>query len=200
MTSPAERIIGLYQRYAADWDRQRGNRLLEKPWIDRFLALLTPGASLLDVGCGSAHPIARYLIDRGFSVTGVDSSAALIDICKGRFPDQDWVVADMRGLSLGRRFDGILAWDSFLHLRPEDQRLMFPLFRSHAAPGAALMFTGGPAHGVTIATWKGEPLYHGSLDGAEYRSLLGQSGFQVVSHVVEDPNCGQRTVWLAQLR
>src|SRR6516165_11565280 len=98
MTSPAERIIGLYQRYAADWDRQRGNRLLEKSWIDRFLALLAPGASLLDVGCGSAQPIAHYLIEKGFSVTGVDSSPALIDICKGRFPVQDWVIADMRQL------------------------------------------------------------------------------------------------------
>ena len=200
MTSPAERIIGLYQRYAADWDRQRGNRLLEKSWIDRFLALLAPGASLLDLGCGSAQPIAHYLIEKGFSVTGVDSSPALIDICKGRFPGQDWVIADMRQLSLGRRFDGILAWDSFFHLRPEDQRLMFPIFRSHAAPRAALLFTSGHIHGEIIATWKGEPLYHGSLDGDEYRSLLGQNGFEVVSHVAEDPDCGQHTVWLAKLR
>jgi hypothetical protein len=34
-------------------------------------------------------------------------------MCKDRFPDQQWVVADMRVLSLDRRFDGILAWDSF---------------------------------------------------------------------------------------
>jgi hypothetical protein len=62
------------------------------------------------------------------------------------------------------------------------------------------MFTSGHIHGEIIATWKGEPLYHGSLDGDEYRSLLGQNGFQVVSLVVEDPNCGQHTVWLAQRR
>jgi hypothetical protein len=27
-----------------------------------------------------------------------------------RFPDQGWIVADMRTLTLDRRFDGILAW------------------------------------------------------------------------------------------
>jgi hypothetical protein len=41
---------------------------------------------------------------------------------------------------------------------------------------------------------------HGSLDGEEYRSLLNQSGFDVELHVVEDPNCGHHTVWVAQIR
>ena len=152
------------------------------------------------MGCGSAEPIARYLIEKGCDVTGVDSSLPLIGMCKDRFPDQDWIVADMRELSLDRRFDGILAWDSFFHLCPEDQRRMFPIFRRHAESKAALMFTSGPSHGEAIGTYKGEPLYHGSLDGAEYRSLLSQNGFDVVSHIVEDQDCGYHTVWLAQSR
>jgi cyclopropane fatty-acyl-phospholipid synthase-like methyltransferase len=135
MPSEAERIIGLYQRHAADWDRQRGRDLFEKPWLDRFLALLPPGASILDIGCGSGEPITRYFVEKGYDVTGADSSAALIAICKSRFPEQNWLVADMRKLSLERHFDGILAWDSFFHLCPEDQGIMFPIFRRHAAPG-----------------------------------------------------------------
>lgn len=200
MASESERIMDLYQRHATDWDRERGRDLFEKPWLDHFLALLPPGESVLDIGCGAGEPIARYLIERGCQVTGIDSSPALIGICKDRFPDQEWVVADMRELSLDRRFDGILAWNSFFHLSPEDQRTMFPIFRRHARPQAALMFTSGPSHGETIGTYKGEPLYHGSLDRAEYRSLLHDNGFEVVSHVVEDPACGHHTVWLARLR
>jgi len=82
----------------------------------------------------------------------------------------------MRTLSLGRKFNGVLAWDSFFHLCPEDQRLMFPIFRTHAAPRAALMFTSGPAYGVAMGTYRGEPLYHASLDGQEYRGLLDANG------------------------
>ena len=200
MDSPAERIIGLYQRHADSFDRERGRDLFEKPWLDRFLALLQPGASILDLGCGSAEPIARYFIEKGCNVTGVDSSPALIDLCKSRFPDQNWIVNDMRTLSLSRCLDGILAWDSFFHLCPEDQRPMFDIFRAHAAPHAALMFTSGTIHGEAIGTFQGEPLYHGSLDTAEYRSLLHQNGFAVVSHVVEAPANGGRTVWLAQFK
>ena len=132
-------------------------------------------------------------------MTGVDSSRTLIDLCKSRFQDQNWIVHDMRTLSLGGRFEGILAWDSFFHLCPEDQRPMFPIFRTHAAAKAALMFTSGPAHGEAIGTYQGEPLYHGSLGSTEYRSLLNTNGFDVLSHVVEDPTCGRHTIWLAQL-
>jgi hypothetical protein len=46
---------------------------------------------------------------------------------------------------------------------------------------------------------EGEPLYHASLDGAEYRALLRENGFTVVAHAVEDPSCGGHTVWLARL-
>jgi SAM-dependent methyltransferase len=200
MSSPSERIIGLYQRHAGEWDKDRGRSLDEKAWLDRFLALLPQKASILDIGCGSAEPIARYLIEIGCEVTGIDSSPALISLCKDRFPDQGWIVSDMRTLSLDRRFDGILAWNSFFHLCPQDQRQMFPIFSRHAGTKAALMFTSGPGHGEAIGTYQGELLYHGSLDGAEYLSLLDQNGFEVVSHVVEDPNCGDQTVWLAQSR
>jgi SAM-dependent methyltransferase len=200
MESESEQIISLYQRYADDFDSERGRTLFEKPWLDRLLALLPPKASILDIGCGSAEPIARYFIEKDCDVTGVDSSSRLIGICMNRFPGQHWIVADMRTLSLNRRFDGLLAWDSFFHLCPDDQRQMFPIFSRHAAPKAGLMFTSGPSHGEAIGTFKGEPLYHGSLGGAEYRSLLDQNGFDVVSRVVDDPDCGRRTVWLAQIR
>lgn len=199
MASDAERIINLYQRHADDWDRERGRSLVEKEWLDRFLAILPPKPSILDIGCGSAEPIARYFIENGCDVTGIDSSLSLIGMCKDRFSDQDWMVADMRTLSLDRHFDGILAWNSFFHLCPDDQRQMFPIFRRHAGSKAALMFTSGPSLGEAIDTYQGEPLYHGSLDGDEYRSLLSQYGFDVVLHVVEDSTCGHQTVWLAQL-
>ena len=194
----ADRIIGLYDRHAQRWDGERPRNLFERPWLDRFLALVPRGGSILDVGCGSGEPVARYFIAAGYEVTGVDSSPAMIALCRGRFPRQAWVVSDMRTLSLRRRFDGILAWDSFFHLRADDQARMFAVFGRHAAPDAALMFTSGPRRGEAMGSYQGEPLYHSSLDPAEYRALLAEHGFEVVSQVSEDPGCGGRTVWLAR--
>ena len=196
----AAAIIDLYQRKAQDWIESRArSSLFEKPWLDRFRALLQPAGPVLDLGCGSAEPLGRYLIELGHPVVGVDSSPAMIDACRRHFPGQEWIAADMRKLSLQRQFSGILAWDSFFHLCHDDQRRMFPVFRAHALPNAALMFTSGPADGEAIGSFGGEPLYHASLGPAEYRSLLDRNGFRVVSYVVEDPDCGGHTIWLAQL-
>ena len=198
MPHSADAVVSLYQRHAAAYDQQRGRRLMEARWLDRFRSLLPPTPSVLDIGCGMGEPIARHLIERGCAVTGIDSSGPLITLCRERFPQQIWQVADMRELALGRRFDGLIAWDSVFHLTPDAQRRMFPLFREHAAEGAALLFTSGPAHGEAIGSFEGEALYHGSLAPPEYHALLDASGFAVVEHIVEDPDCGGHTIWLAQ--
>lgn len=198
MSGDADRIIGLYERHARSYDADRTRTLLERAWLDRFRALVPAGGSVLDLGCGSGKPIARHLIGAGLELTGVDSSPTMIELCRARFPGRTWIVGDMRRLALGRHFDGVLAWDSFFHLAAGDQRRMFAVFAAHAAPGAALMFTSGPRAGEAIGRYRGEPLYHASLDGAEYRLLLSEIGFKVVAQTNEDPDCDGHTVWLAR--
>ncbi len=193
----SETIIDLYERRAADYDRDRGRTLLERTWLDRFLSHVAASGTVLDLGCGTSQPIAHYLVATGHGVLGVDSSPAMIGLCRARLPESEWVVADMRRLALARRFDGILAWDSFFHLPMDDQRAMFPRFAAHASPGAALMFTSGTSHGERIGSYHGEPLYHASLDPAEYEELLHGNGFELRAHVAEDPECGAHTIWLA---
>lgn len=171
---------------------------MERGWLDRFCALLPAGGAVLDIGCGSGVPIGRELVARGFALTGVDGSATMLALFAANLPGVPTIHADMRTLALGRRFDGLLAWDSFFHLTPDEQRAMITRFAAHAAPGAALMFTSGTEEGEAIGTLEGEPLYHGSLSTAEYRTRLAAAGFAVVAHVAEDPGCGDRTIWLAR--
>ena len=56
----------------------------------------------------------------------------------------------MRALALEKTFAGALAYDSFLHLLPADQRTMFTRFRAHAAPRAALILTSDPTEGSAV--------------------------------------------------
>jgi len=193
----SDRIIGLYEENAAAWDRERGRDLIEATWLERFAALLPARGSVLDIGCGMGEPIAGWLIARGFALTGIDSAPSLIAMARERFPGEEWIVADMRALDLGRRFDGLIAWHSFFHLPPDDQRPMFARFATHAKPGAPLIFTSGCSHGESVGAWQSEPLYHGSLAPADYRALLAQNGFEVVAHAARDPDCGSATIWLA---
>jgi SAM-dependent methyltransferase len=192
-------ITDHYERHARHWDADRRlGAWHERAWHERFAAAVAPGGAVLDLGCGAAVPVAAHLVACGLLVTGVDSSPTMIDLCRARLPAQEWIVADMRGLAMGRRFAGILAWDSFFHLAHADQRAMFEVFSAHAAPGAVLMFNTGTDHGEAIGQYRGDSLYHASLDAAEYGALLASNGFAVEAHVIKAPNAGGRTVWLAR--
>lgn len=201
MKESSKHVINLYDRNAIAWDEARngGRHEGEKKWVDKYLSILPPDSSILDIGCGSGAPIARDLLAAGHKVTGVDSSPNLISICKDRYPNGTWITADMRKLQLSHQFGGIIAWHSLFHLTTTDQVQMFNVLESHAAPGAALMFTSGPERGESIGCWQGEALYHASLAPAEYRALLAHHGFSLVDHVANDPDCGGATVWLAKI-
>lgn len=197
----ADSIIGLYERHASAWATLRSrSAFIEGRWLEKFRALLPKTGSVLDLGCGAGEPIARWLIEQGLSLTGVDSSPSLIGVCRDRFPSAEWIEADMRTLMLPHRFDGVIAWHSFFHLNPGDQRSMFDVFEHHIAPGGALMFTSGGDENETLGEFQGEPLYHASLAPKEYHTLLGRSRFDVVESILDDQDCGGAAVWLARRR
>ncbi|MDX8353333.1 class I SAM-dependent methyltransferase [Cognatiyoonia sp. IB215182] len=196
-----EDVIPTYEEHGAAWARDRTRNLFEKPWLDRMLnaAPRAEGAvRILDLGCGAGDPIATYLAERGAQITGIDASKTLTGLFAQNLPDAMVVRADMRQLALDRAFDAILAWDSFFHLSAHDQRAMFAVFKAHAAPRAALMFTSGHVAGEAIGQVAGAPIYHASLSADEYRDLLYSHGFRVLHHKAEDPDCGGHTIWLAQ--
>lgn len=140
------------------------------------------------------EPIARYLIDCGVRVVGVDASPSMIERCRARFPDSEWLVADSASWSSTGaskafwRGTASSTWAWRINAR------CFPVLPP--MPGAALMFTSGLAEGEAIGSCCEEPLYHASLGPAEYEQLLTTNGYVVRAYVAEDPRCGKHTVWL----
>ena len=191
----------LYARHAQRFDAARTGGLMELPYLEMVTALAPPPGKVLDVGCGSGEPIARYFVQKGYRVTGIDAVNEMLEMCRARFPEMTWRQADMRHLDIPERFEIVIAWDSFFHLGPDDQRRMFETFRRHTAPGGVLIFTSGLTEGEAIGgDLFGDKLYHASLDTQEYARSLEQRGYRVVLHRIQDPDCGGHTVWIAQLR
>jgi len=191
-------ILPTYERVAAGFARSRNKSLFERKWLDKMLAHTPPPRRVLDLGCGSGNPIARYLLDRRAKVTGLDGAAAMIALFQQNLPHTPAILGDMRDLELDQSFDAILAWNSFFHLSPEDQRAMFPRFAAHAHPGTVLMFTAGPGAGEPIGEVEGEAVYHASLSPEDYQQLLCDNGFELISFTPEDPDCLMHTIWLAR--
>ena len=188
----------LYETHARAFDRDRGRSLMEHAYLEEIVATLKPNARVMDLVCGAGEPIARFFIERGFDLTGVDAAPAMIAISKERFPDAKWVVADMRprpAAALRRRH----RMGQLLHLSRDEQRAMFAVFAKNVTPGGVLLFfTSGARDGEVSGHLYGNELYHASLAPDEYRTLLAASGFEVLRYREEDPECGGHTVWFAQ--
>jgi predicted TPR repeat methyltransferase len=184
----------------ADWYAEnRYQGLIEKGYLDRLVAIIGKGASVLDLGCGTGVPMMSYLLTQGVTVTGVDGSHRILDIARSNLPSAEFVQADMRTLSLNRKFDAIIAWDSFFHLSSEEQPAMFSIFKNHLNDKGVLLFTSGKEYGEARGMNGGVNLYHGSLNRDQYRALLEAHHFHVLEYKEDDPECGNATVWMAQL-
>ncbi len=188
----------VYERQAAAYDAQRSRALFEARWLARFAAGLTDGVRVLDLGCGAGEPIARWFIAEGFQVTGVDFAEPMLAIARTRWPDGDWRQGDMRHLDLGEAFDGIIAWNSFFHLRPEEQRRCIGHMASHLNSGGSLLVTVGPRAGEVSGTVGGETVYHASLSPADYVLCLEQNGLRLTGFLAEDPETNEHSVLMAR--
>ncbi len=198
MSANPEDTRGVYERQARRFDADRSRQLFERGWLERFSRELPPSGSVLDVGCGGGEPIARWLIDQGFRVTGVDFSEPMLEIARDRWPAGDWRLADMRTLDLGEHFDGLIAWNSFFHLTADEQTSCIPRLAEHVAPGGTLMLTVGPGAGQRDGTVGSEPIYHASLSPDDYVAQFEECGLHRTAFVPEDPTCEMHSVLMAR--
>ncbi|MEM6371735.1 MAG: class I SAM-dependent methyltransferase [Pseudomonadota bacterium] len=188
----------VYERQAQAYDTSRSRALFEARWLARFAASLPDGARVLDLGCGAGEPIARWFMAEGFAVTGVDFAEPMLAIARRRWPDGDWRQGDMRRLNLGETFDGIVAWDSFFHLTPDEQRRCIADMARHLVPGGALLVTVGPRAGEAQGNVGGETVYHASLSPAAYAACLEDNGLRLTGFLAEDPDTDKHSVLMAR--
>ncbi len=187
----------VYERQAAVFDQHRNRSGLESAWLATFAERLPETGSVLDLGCGAGEPVASELIARGFSLTGVDYANAMLELARSRFPDHEWLEADIRTLVIDRQFDGVISWDGFFHLSPDEQRRVLPRFADYVTAGGPLLLTVGPGAGEVTGQVGNESVYHASLDPAEYQQLLQEAGFGELTFVARDENSGGRSIVLA---
>ena len=112
------------------------------PWVQRFSALLAPGAPVLDVACGSGRHM-RWFAGQGFSVTGIDRDPAALAAA------QAWgqvIEADIEGGPwplTGQRFGAVVV--THYLWRP-----LLPAIVGSVAPGGVLLYETFAAGNETV--------------------------------------------------
>jgi SAM-dependent methyltransferase len=153
-------------------------------WITELIAMVPPGAAVLDLGCGNGIPVARLLLDAGFAVTGVDISPVQIARAQAALPAARFACADMTELALApESFAAIVSFYAIIHIPVAEQPAMLANIFRWLQPGGYFMatvgsdeWTGTEEHWLDV---DGGLMYWSHADAASYRQWCEQQGFRI---------------------
>ena len=80
-------------------------------------------AKVLDVGCGSGYSV-NYLSEKGFDVTGIDSSEEIINLGKERYKDINIKVMDANNLDFPNNYFDLILFECSLSVMKNPEEIL----------------------------------------------------------------------------
>jgi trans-aconitate methyltransferase len=148
-----------------------------------------PGEHILDLGCGTGH-LTQRIQSLGAIVTGIDSSAEMIQQAEENFPELKFTVANAANFYFEEPFDAIFS-NAVLHWIKDQDSLIKTVYDNLKSGGRFVAEMGGRGNvGKMIAATQQVLLKHGYVDQAamvmwyfpglgEYTKRLEDQGFRV---------------------
>ncbi len=158
---------------------------------------LARSGPVLDAGCGPGHwteELRQHRVD----VEGIDHSPEFLAIAESRFPDARFRQASLEQTGCAdASLDGVLAWYSVIHTRPEELAAVLAEFRRVLRPGGSLL--------VGLFAWSHlETFEHAVIrayrwPSGQFSRVLHEAGFSVLS-VTERHEPGARPQCIIEAR
>jgi 2-polyprenyl-3-methyl-5-hydroxy-6-metoxy-1,4-benzoquinol methylase len=154
-------------------------------FADKLIAMLAPGSSILDVGCGSGRD-SKYFSDRGFNVTGIDLTPEFIDIASRYNPAATFRLRDMRNIeSLNQSFDGLWSCASFLHIPASDAQGTLEGFNRILNPDGAMFLSVKKGEGEkTVPYMNSTERFYTFYSQEGIERLVRAAGFDVLENSI----------------
>lgn len=170
-----------YNKIADQWAESRDGSFLSKLVVE-FASNVKREGKVLDIGCGTGFPIATYLSNQGFTLTGIDFSEKLLQKAIDRnLPNTNLYLCNFFDFEPSEKYDGIIAFDSFFHFPKEKQNLIYSRVSNWMNNDAYLLFTHGNEDGeIQAGEMFDEMFYYSSLNKFEVRRLLSDAGLEIV--------------------
>lgn len=189
-----ELVRKAYDKVAQEYDKYRGE-FDNREQLEEFCNRLSRGSKVLDLGCGAGMPIDSFLVDKGFSVTGVDISSSMISLARKNVPSAEFIYRNMVDVDFPENsFDGVIAAYSIIHVPKEKEDILFDKIRLWLKDKGLLLMSLALDEGEYVHDFLGTEMYW-SHRGPEY--YVNLEGFEIVyDKVVEKGNEKHRWVML----
>jgi ubiquinone/menaquinone biosynthesis C-methylase UbiE len=156
--------------------------------LEELGKLVSKGDKVLDAGCGSGIPAAKYFVELGCEVVGVDISGKMIELAESNVPGGEFYKADLLDIEYPRdHFDMIISFYTLFHIRKNMQGKAFNEFYDLLKPGGYSYFTLAGEGYTKKASFEGaikfgdHLLPYAHFTGGEYRHMLTDDDFDILS-------------------
>lgn len=176
-----------YDRVAHEYARLEGE--VEWPrmkWLRMLLKTIPPGASVLDLGCGSGDP-ADIEIAKEHTVTGVDVSQTQVDLARKNVPDGTFIRADAGSVEFPPdSFDAVVSFYTLEHIpRKEHPGILRRINRWLKRDGHLLISIEAADYDDEFGEWLGVPMFLSCYDPETMKRLVAEAGFALIRSEIE---------------
>ena len=176
----------IYDEFAETYRENRGLFDVTEVFESFYRRLHVRKGALLDLGCGAGEPFAAMFVDRGWTVTGVDFSARMLELAAEYVPQMKTIRADMRRVEFQPgAFDAITAVYSLFHVPSAEHPALFRRLHCWLRPHARLLFTyavkeyTGSGEFDGCKEFMGKMLYYSHQTPVQLYAVLEKTGFEI---------------------
>lgn len=183
----ADRSNG-YEAVADEFIKRRKSSRIGVATVRRWAKHLPPGATILDLGCGSGVPIAHALNEDGFRIFGVDASLSMVQAFRKHIPHARVAHESIEESTFfDREFNGVIAWGLMFLLAPEIQIDLIQRVSQVLIPGGRFLFTSPEQECSWVDILTGKESV--SLGADVYQKIARRVGLELVEqHLDEGDN------------
>lgn len=157
-------------------DNEKFNNELEK-----FANLLPVSGNVLDAGCGVGIPVSKFLVRRGFKVTGIDISRKMIDLAKQNVPEATFYQKNILTLDLpGNSFDGIICVYTLWHIPRAEHSFIISNFHRMIKENGLLVINTGVFESEGMSEFFGEPMLWSNNNPKKTLNYVIDAGFSII--------------------
>lgn len=172
--------MSIYDKVGSTYDSMRSNIGVKD--ILHEVDILGNKIKVLDLGCGTGHPIAKAISPIVKEYCGIDNSQPMLDAYLKNVQNADCRLLDMPNIDqISGKWDFIFSWGAICHLPIELQKKTMAAVSKLLKPEGRFLFTSGKEADECTGTVGKYTVYHYSMGRSAYTEFLKEQGLELIN-------------------